>query len=67
MHQQAQHVVFLRRQLHLALAHPDDAAHEIDRELAGPEERALAADRELVAERVAHPGSNSFMPKGLVT
>ena len=32
--QQAQQIVFPRRQLHLRAAHRDDAAHEIDGEIA---------------------------------
>jgi hypothetical protein len=31
LHQQAQQVVLLRRQLHLGILHPDDAADQIDR------------------------------------
>ena len=55
LHQDPQQIVFLRRKLHLAFADLDDAAHQIDREIAGAKHRAFAMDLQLVAQRRPHP------------
>src|SRR5262249_17274895 len=56
LHQHAQEIVLLGRELHLAVAHLDDAPHQVDRKVAGPEDRALAVRLQLVAQGGAHAG-----------
>jgi hypothetical protein len=45
LHQQAQEIVFLGRQFHLLVADPDDASHQVDREVTGAEDRTLPVHR----------------------
>src|SRR6185437_7066800 len=52
--QQAQEIVFLRRELHLLLAHGDDASDQVDGEIAGPEDRFLALLLQAMADRRAN-------------
>ncbi len=51
LHQHAQQIVFLGRELDLLVADLDDAPHQVDRQLAETEDRALALDLQLVAKR----------------
>ena len=48
LHQHAQQFVFLWRQFHVLVADLDDAAHQIDGEIAGSKHRALAVDLQLM-------------------
>ena len=45
--EEAQHVVFLGREFHLRALEGDDAAHEIDGEIAAAEDRGLALCRSI--------------------
>jgi len=49
LHQHAQQLVFLRREFYLLVADLDDAAHQVDGQLAGSKQRALAMDLQLMA------------------
>src|SRR5579871_1012412 len=55
LHQDAQELIFLRRQFDLALADLHDAAHQVDREIAGAKHRPLAMDLQLMPQRRAQP------------
>ena len=66
-YQQAQQIVFPRRELHFLAAHGDDPAHQIDGEIAAPEDRLLALLLQSMAQGGADAGRSSSMPKGLVT
>src|SRR5712672_4224029 len=56
LHQHAQQIVFLGRELDLPLADLDDAPHQVDRQLAETEDRPLALDLQLMAKRGPHAG-----------
>src|ERR1700686_4754019 len=56
LHQHAQQFVFLWRELDVLLADLDDAAHQVDGEVAGSKHRPLAMDLQLMAQRRAHAG-----------
>jgi hypothetical protein len=43
LHQYAQKLVLLGRQFHLLVAHPHDAPHQVDREIAGAEDFGVIA------------------------
>ena len=49
-HHEAQHLVFLRRQLHVLVRHPDLPADEVDRQALDLEDRPFALHREPVAQ-----------------
>ena len=55
-HQQPQQVILARRQLHILFAHRDQAAHQIDRQIAAAEDRLLAVRLQAVAQRGANAG-----------
>ena len=63
LHQHTQQFVLLRRQLDLTVADLDDAAHQIDRKIAGAEHRALAMDLQLMPQRRAHAGEQFIHPE----
>ena len=54
LNKHTQQVVFLRRQLHLAVANLDDAAYQIDRQIAGSKHRTLAMNLQLMPQREDH-------------
>src|SRR6516225_2830141 len=55
-HEQAEDVVLTRREPYLLAPHGDEAAHEIDGEIAAAEERPLALLLQPVPEGGAYPG-----------
>src|SRR5437868_5476884 len=63
--QEAQDVVFPRREPKLLAAHGDQPAHEIDGEIAAAEDRPLALLLQAVAQRRAHPGMELVDAEGL--
>jgi len=54
------------RQPDIPVADFDDAAYQIDGEIAGSKHRPLAMDLQLVPQRRAHAGSNSVHSERLV-
>ena len=51
LHENAQQVILLGRELHLPVGHLDDTAHEVDREIAGMEDWPLAVRLKLIPAR----------------
>ena len=65
LNQEAQQLIFLRRELHLLAAALDDPAHEIDRQVAKLEDRPLALHLELMPERRADACQQLLHAEGL--
>src|SRR5262249_28558237 len=65
LNEQAQELVFLRRQLHLAVADLDDAPHQIDRQIADTKNRTFSLHVELMPKGGAHPGQEFIHAKRL--
>ena len=54
LNQDAQEVIFFRRELYLLIANFHDAAHEIDRKIPNPENRPLSVRLQLMTHCGAH-------------
>src|SRR5512133_2045442 len=65
LHEDAQEIVFLRRQLDLPGADFDDAAHEVDGKIAEAERGPLAVGLQLMPKRRPHPGEQLVHAEGL--
>ena len=55
LHEHAQQVILLGRELHLPVGHFDDTAHEVDREITAMEDGPLALRLKLMPQRRPHP------------
>ena len=65
LHQHPQQFIFLRREFDFAFADLDDAAHQIDRKIAGAKHRPFALHLQLVPQRRAHARQQFVHPERL--
>src|SRR6476661_7537009 len=65
LHQNAQQVLLLGRQLHLFFADLHNAANQVDGEVADPEDRPFTLQLQLMPERRTHSGQKLVHPERL--
>ena len=65
LHQYAQQIVLLGRQLHFLVPNLDDTPHQVDRKIAGAENWTLAVRLQLVTQRRSNPREQLVHTEGL--